>query len=93
MLQTTIEELQKTALLSALLVRKRDLEERLIEIENELEVFEREHSKFKVFEKSMGDSFEDHEVWIKWSFLLEAKKRLEEELRAVKAELSALGYK
>lgn len=90
---TAVEELQKTALLSALLVKKADLEKKLEEIKSELEILEKEYGNFQEFEKKLGSSFQEHDIWIKWSFLREAKKRLEEELRAIEAELSSFGYK
>ncbi len=89
----TLEDLKKTALLSALLVRKTDLEKRLKEIEGEIEALRKEHGSFDRFVKGMDDSLEAHDIWIKWSFLREAKKKIEEELRAIEAELSSLGYK
>ncbi len=36
---------------------------------------------FDEYEKSMGDSFQHHNDWMDWSFLVENRKQLVEELQ------------
>ncbi len=49
-------------------------------LEEEINALKVKHGDLKEYERRMGDSLEEHEVWIRW-------KALEEELRSLEDEL------
>lgn len=54
--------------------------EELKRLNSEIEKFEEKHKmSFEEYEKTMGDTFQEHNDWIEWSFLVESRKQLVKE--------------
>ncbi len=54
--------------------------EELKRLNAKIEKFEKKHKmSFEEYEKTMGDSFQHHNDWIDWSFLVESRKQLVKE--------------
>jgi len=46
-------------------------------VDPKIKKFEKKYKlSFDEYEKSMGDSFQHHNDWIGWSFLVESRKQL-----------------
>jgi len=75
----------KAAIITSIENKIEHLERELNEIKKRIYRLEEEHKmKLEHFEKTMGDSFEGHEIWFEWKSLIELKKSMEEELRELK---------
>ena len=61
------------------------VERELAEVNTRLRRFEEKYGVcLEEYERSMGEGFEEHEEWVEWRFLVEAKKSLEAELDELK---------
>ena len=73
--------LLRSSLVEAIRRRLAEAEAELREVKARLEELQRRHNtSLADFERSMGDSLEEHEAWIEWKFLQEAEKSLEKEI-------------
>jgi hypothetical protein len=51
--------------------------EDLKQLNSEIEKFEEKHKmSLKEYEKTMGNTFQEHNDWIEWSLLCESRKQL-----------------
>ncbi len=81
-LEKRYPDLVKTITILVLKKRIKSVRDELSRIESEIKRYREKYGKdLNEFEKSMSNSFEEHEDWIEWRFLMELKKSLEEELR------------
>ncbi len=49
-------------------------------LEEEMNALKTRYGDLEEYERKMGDSLEDHEIWIRWKALQEELKSLEDEL-------------
>jgi transketolase len=62
--------------------KRKEIQKELRRVESKIKRFEKKYkTSFEEYEKSMGDSFQHHNDWMDWSFLMEDKKQLVEELQ------------
>jgi uncharacterized protein YhaN len=49
-------------------------------LNSKIEKFEKKYKmSFEEYEKAMGDTFQEHNDWIEWSYLVESRKQLVKE--------------
>ncbi len=57
--------------------KRKEIQQELRRVDSKIKKFEKKYKlSFAEYEKSMGDSFQHHNDWIDWSFLVESKKQL-----------------
>ena len=62
--------------------KRKEIQKELRRVDSKIKRFEKKYKmSFEEYEKSMGDSFQDHNDWIDWSFLVENRKQLVEEIQ------------
>jgi len=59
-------------------------------LEEEINALEMRYGDLEEYERKMGDSLEEHEVWIRWKALKEELRSLEEELINLKGLLEEI---
>ncbi len=59
-------------------------------LEEEINALEMRYGDLEEYERKMGDSLEEHEVWIRWKALKEELRSLEEELVDLKELLEEI---
>ena len=59
-------------------------------LEEEINALEMRYGDLEGYERKMGDSLEEHEVWIRWKALKEELRSLEEELVDLKELLEEI---
>jgi len=59
-------------------------------LEEEINALETRYGDLEEYERKMGDSLEEHEVWIRWKALKEELRSLEEELVDLKELLEEI---
>ncbi|MCU0290102.1 MAG: hypothetical protein MUF15_27420 [Acidobacteria bacterium] len=65
--------------------KKKDIQRELNRLNSKIKRFERKYKmSFEKFEREMGDSFQEHNDWSDWSFLVESRKQLLEEIENFK---------
>lgn len=61
--------------------KKKEIHRELSRLDSRIKRFEKKYKmSFDKFECAMGDSFQEHNDWIDWSFLEESRKQLLEEI-------------
>jgi len=61
--------------------KKKEIRRELNRLDSKIKRFEKKYKmNFDKFERAMGDSFQEHNDWIDWSFLEESRKQLLEEI-------------
>lgn len=76
------EEIVYKAFAIAIEKKRKEIQKELRRVESKIKRFERKYKMgFEEYEKSMSDSFQNHNDWMDWSFLLENKNQLKEEIR------------
>ncbi|MCP4219918.1 MAG: hypothetical protein GY765_35125 [bacterium] len=61
--------------------KKKELKKELRQVESKIKRFEKKHKmSYQEYETSMGDGFQHHNDWMDWSFLVESRQLLVEEL-------------
>jgi hypothetical protein len=62
--------------------KKKEIQGELKQVESKIKRFEKKYKMtFEKFEKTMGDSFQEHNDWIDWSFLVENRQQLTKEIQ------------
>jgi uncharacterized protein YhaN len=80
------EEIVYRAFAIALEQKKKDIRKELRRVESKIKVFERRYRMpLDQFEQTMGDTFREHEDWMDWSYLLENRNQLLEEITGLEA--------
>ena len=80
----TINEKNQGVLESSAVTQLNEIKKRIYRLEEEHKM------KLEHFEKTMGDSFEEHEIWFEWKSLVELKENIEEELRELRKTLKEI---
>ena len=79
------EELVYQAFNIAIQKKKKEIERELRRTETKIKKFEKKYKmNLGKFEKKMEDSLKEHDDWMDWSFLVENKKQLIEDLKNFK---------
>jgi len=61
--------------------KKKEIHRELNRLDSKIKRFEKKYNmSFDKFERTMGDGFQEHNDWIDWSFLVESRKQLLEEI-------------
>jgi len=61
--------------------KRKEIQKELKRVDSKIKRFEKKYKmSLDEYEKSMGDGFQHHNDWIDWSFLVENRKQLVEEL-------------
>lgn len=61
--------------------KKKEILRDLNRLDSKIKKFEKKYKiSFDKFERTMGDGFQEHNDWIDWSFLVESRKQLLEEI-------------
>jgi peptidoglycan hydrolase CwlO-like protein len=56
--------------------KRKEIQKELKRVDSKIQKFEKKYKmSFEEYEKSMGDSFQHHNDWIDWSFLVENRKK------------------
>jgi hypothetical protein len=56
--------------------KRKEIQQELKRVDSKIKKFEKKYKlSFAEYEKSMGDSFQHHNDWIDWSFLVESRKQ------------------
>lgn len=77
------DELVYTAFSIAIEKKRKVIRKELKRIEAKIRRFEKKHKmSFEEYETSMGDGFQHHNDWMDWSFLVENRKQLLEEMQS-----------
>lgn len=80
------EEIFYKAFAIAVEQKKKDIRKELRRVESKIKVFERRYRMpLDQFEQTMGDTFREHEDWMDWSYLLENRNQLLEEITSLEA--------
>ena len=83
--------LAKAVALEVVARRRRQLLGELRRIEERIREFESKYgASIEEYDRTMGDSFEAHEVWFEWKALVEVRKSVEEELKGLERTLRKL---
>ena len=83
--------LAKAVALEVVARRRRQLLGELRRIEERIREFESKHgASIEEYDRTMGDSFEAHEVWFEWKALVEVRKSVEEKLKGLERTLRKL---
>ena len=62
--------------------KKEELLRELNRLTSKIIRFEKKYKmSFEKFEEAMGDSFQEHNDWIDWSFLVESRKQVLEDIK------------
>jgi hypothetical protein len=62
--------------------KRKEIQKELRRVDSKIKRFEKKYKmSFEEYEKSMGDSFQHHNDWMDWSFLMENRKQLVEEIQ------------
>jgi hypothetical protein len=62
--------------------KRKEIQKELKRVDSKIKRFEKKYKmSFEEYEKTMGDSFQHHNDWIDWSFLVENRKQLVEEIQ------------
>ena len=63
--------------------KKKEIKKELKQLDSKIMRFEKRYqNSLGQFESTMGESFQEHNDWMDWSFLEESKKQLLEELKS-----------
>jgi hypothetical protein len=72
------EEIVYKAFAIAIEKKRKEIQRELRRVDSKIKRFERKYKmEFEEYEKLMPDSFQNHNDWMDWSFLMENKKQLE----------------
>ena len=62
--------------------KRKEIQKELRRGDSKIKRFEKKYKmSVEEYEKSMGDSFQNHNDWMDWSFLVENRKQLLEEIQ------------
>ena len=76
------DEIVYTAFSIAIEKKRKEIQKELKRVDSKIKRFEKKYKMtIEEYEKSMGESFQHHNDWIDWSFLVENRKQLVEELQ------------
>jgi len=76
------EEIVYKAFSIAIEKKRKEIQKELRRVDSKIKRFEKKYKmSFEEYEKSMGDSFQHHNDWMDWSFLVENRKQLVEEIQ------------
>lgn len=77
------DEIVYTAFSIAIEKKRKEIKRELKRVETKIKRLEKKHKiSFEEYETSMGDSFQHHNDWMDWSFLVENRKQLLEEMQS-----------
>ncbi len=75
------EEIVYKAFSIAIEKKRKEIKKELRRIDSKIKRFEKKYKmSFDEYEMSMGDSFQNHNDWMDWSFLAENRNQLVEDL-------------
>lgn len=61
--------------------KKKEIRRELKRVNSKIGKFEKKYNtSYEEYEQTMGDSFQHHDDWMDWGFLIESRKRLLEEI-------------
>ena len=76
------DEIVYKAFAIAIEKKRKEIQRELRRVDSKIKRFERKYKMgFEEYETSMPDSFQNHNDWMDWSYLLENRKQLIEEIR------------
>lgn len=76
------DEIVYKALAIAIEKKKKEILREMKRVERKINGLEKKHNmNLDEFEKTLGDSFQEHDEWMDWSFLVENRNQLIEEIR------------
>jgi hypothetical protein len=76
------EEIIYKAFAIAVEQKKKEIHKELKQVNSRIKRWEKKYKmSFEKFEQTMGDGFQEHNDWMDWSFLIENRNQLLEEIR------------
>lgn len=76
------DEIVYKAFAIAIESKKKEILRELKQLESKIKRFEKKYKMdIEEFEKKMGDSFQEHNDWIDWSFMVEHKQQLIKDMK------------
>ena len=76
------EEIIYKAFAIAVEQKKKEINKELKQVNSRIKRWEKKYRmSFEKFEQTLGDSFQEHNDWMDWSFLIENRDQLLEEIR------------
>jgi len=76
------DEIIYKAFIIAIEQKKREINKELKRIDSKINRLEKKYKmSFSEFEQEMGDGFREHNDWLDWSYLVEHKNQLLDEIR------------
>ncbi len=78
------EEIFYKAFAIAIEKKKKEIKRQLKSIDAKIKKFEKKYNGgLELYEARMGDSFQEHDDWMDWSFLVESRHQLIEEMENI----------